>query len=536
MYKVMIVDDEQFILDGLRAIIDWEEYNLSVSACALDGEEAFSFFTRQYMDIVITDITMPRMNGLDLIRKIKKINSDVKFIILSGYSDFQYVKEGIKLGIENYLLKPINVEELTSTLTNTINKIETSINQELYSKNDLNILRNNILYRWATNNIDAQELTERAALLNLNLKYLYYTVSSIKLLFPFDEHDIRNNKKKSKLVSQALKICAATTDYHQDLICFCDLVGDLVFISCRNSQNGQEKMLSMVLNQVKEILNSKLHLNLFITVGRNYKSYLNVYKSYWETKELQNYLLLLTENQIIHYDEVKSLTENNSVITELDFKSFSKLLISKNTTVIFQFIDELFAKLQSSITTTPSDIQNCAIKILLIINRLAEELNLPSNTSKHDYKKLFSNLLKLQSIEQIIKSVKDEIIKFNESLTMEDLQMTPVIRQILNYINSNYASELSIKTLSQKLNINPTYLGQLFQKETGELFSNYVNELRIKKAKELLLTTNLKTKKIASRVGYSDVNYFYKKFKQYTGLSPTELRGKKKYLRMKGCR
>lgn len=123
MYNVLLVDDEKLILEGLKNIIDWEELNLKISDTAENGEEALSKFKQNPADIVITDIMMPKMNGLNLIKEIKAIDNNIKFIILSGYDDFCYTKQAIKLNIENYILKPINEDELLETLKNTILKL-----------------------------------------------------------------------------------------------------------------------------------------------------------------------------------------------------------------------------------------------------------------------------------------------------------------------------------------------------------------------------------------------------------------------------
>ena len=147
MYKVLIADDEPFILEGLADLINWEEHGLQIAGLVSNGLDAKNIVDSSDIDILITDNRMPRMDGIELIKYIAQTEKNIKFIILSGYNDFEYVKEAAKIGIENYLLKPVDEKELISTLINTVDKIE----NEIYKKKELqqgyNILRDNIHFR-----------------------------------------------------------------------------------------------------------------------------------------------------------------------------------------------------------------------------------------------------------------------------------------------------------------------------------------------------------------------------------------------------
>lgn len=182
MYKVLLVDDEPFIIDGLKQIIDWEEYGMEICGTAANGLEASHRLETNPADILITDIRMPKMNGLELIRHLKSRNSATRFIILSGYDDFEYLKESIQLGIENYLLKPVNQEELLATLVTTIRKIESDTNRTLNLPKDIDIIRENILFRWVANLIMPAELLERSSLLGIDLENTQYCVCVLRPL------------------------------------------------------------------------------------------------------------------------------------------------------------------------------------------------------------------------------------------------------------------------------------------------------------------------------------------------------------------
>ena len=150
MYKVFIVDDEPFIIEGLYDIVDWSSFGMEIVYHAGNGQAALQALPEQPVDILITDISMPLMNGLDLIREARQLQPELKVIILSGFNEFEYLKEGMKLGIENYLLKPINVDELQSTLRNTAAKLDQLVKPRLEETYGIQMLKDNILYRWLT--------------------------------------------------------------------------------------------------------------------------------------------------------------------------------------------------------------------------------------------------------------------------------------------------------------------------------------------------------------------------------------------------
>ena len=171
MYKVMLADDENLILQGLENIIEWEELGLEIVNKASNGQEAIDKFKENPVDIVVTDINMPQVTGLELLKELKKINSDVKFIILSGYDDFSYAKKAIELGVENYMLKPIDEEELEKTLKNTINKIK----QEK-EENKSSLGKHNILIKLIKGKLDQGEIEENKECFYMNLNSERYSL------------------------------------------------------------------------------------------------------------------------------------------------------------------------------------------------------------------------------------------------------------------------------------------------------------------------------------------------------------------------
>jgi two-component system response regulator YesN len=525
MYKVILVDDEQFITDGLVAMIDWKSYNLEVVGTASNGDELIKLFNNTPADIIITDIHMPDINGLKLIETIKANSPDVKFIVLSGFDDFAYVQEGIRLGIENYLLKPINKQELILTLKNTVEKIERTVTIENFLKNDFNILKDNILYRWVTNSIDYQELMERADLLGINLDYPYYMVSCIKLVSQHDSNETYYNKERSKTISSLYSLSSSIIKDAPDFMNFCDLNGNIVMILGSNDKYLIKENLEQMLTKIKTIAKNELSTNIFITVGDIEQTYASIHKSYGCAIEIQDYILLVPQDTIIYYNNIADINKKNMIKEELNLEGFAKVLTSDNINEIFNFIDNFFEKIREGKCVTPSDVQNYAIEMmLLIMKHYNNEQNSLLYSATSNFKSLFSSILKINSLSGLKEEIKKQINELSCDSTIGNRNLSPIIKQVLNYVNLNYSKDVCLKSLSAIFNINSAYLGQLFQKEMNESLSEYVNKLRMQKSKELLLTTKLKNADIAIAVGFYDCNYFYRKFKDHFKVSPSELR------------
>lgn len=521
MYKVLLVDDEVLILNGLKNLIQWQQLKLVIEDTALNGEEAFEKFINNPVDIIITDITMPKLNGLQLIRKIKEVNSETKFIILSGYDDFNYAKEGISLGIENYILKPINEEELEATLDNTIKKLESSIKKPLTEEVDLEILKENILYRWANDSISNYELEERSFVLGIDLFYENYAVATIKI-----KEDLKSNSELYFKIYNKVKGCKEELNTS---VVFHDLEGDIIIIYGSDNEDLVYHNMKVVSNKLLKILREEFSLNFFITLGSIEKSYKAVYRSYFAAKELQKYILSRGYNKIISMEHTSETEKQNSYCSSFDVQEFRRLILSKDIKSINAYIDLIYEELFKKDMVKPEELQNTAIKMMLVLKRTLKELNFSAEGEDENLKELIFEVCNLKTMEQLTEALKIKCEELIEKLQNNYNNVSPVIQQVLSYINQNFKEEISLKTLSFKYNVNPSYLGQIFHKEVGMAFSDYLNKVKNEKAKELLLNTNLKVNDIAKMVGYVDTSYFYRRFKEYFGISPSTLRGSKSY-------
>lgn len=505
MYKVYLVDDEPFIIEGLYDIIDWENLGLEIIGHADNGLRALEALKQLPVDILITDISMPTMNGLELIRAVRNSDAnahlnELKIIILSGYDEFEYLKEGMKLGIENYLLKPIDVQEFQETLITMIDKINsvTTVRSPVNDQ-DVRIIKDHIMHRWLTGKIKPHEFEERAELLQLQMDRKYIMV----VLFRCQDEE----GDSCSAVSEVLVDDVAIIPFH-------NTDGDQIFV-CMMDDPIPGKLKAM------ELLSTFQHLcaNCQASIGSIQRLSDGAQLSYLHAKKVQQYTLLFPDRAILDYEEINNETEQVSL--ELPWTEYSKLVLDRNKDELLAQIEHDFTQMLQSQNMTPNRVQQIAIEIVIRFKMELDSIRL------EDCSMLFQEALGKVMEAKTVSEVAD-VIKGVAAMTIESSNgkvRSPVIQQVLKVIHSNYDKDLSLKILSRQFNIHPVYLGHLFQKETGEGFTEYMNKYRIGKAKSFLKDTHLKVHEISKKVGYWEISYFNRQFKKYTGMSPTEYKG-----------
>lgn len=511
MYKILIVDDEPFILEGLRHIIDWEEYDLEIMGEASYGTEALEIIDKNNIDILITDIRMPFMDGFELIRRIRERDLDIKIIILSGYDDFSYVKEAVQLGIENYILKPMSKEELISTLAATRKKIENDLQKKIKLTEGSRVLRDNMLLRWVMNDITKEELLERMTLLGINIESNEYMVVIISAG--------KNGQKPEieKIVNQVL-------DRVIRALSFPDLGGDIILIISDVTDAQKEHLFKKVFPEIQQKLKLYIQDEVFITAGSYENGLQNVYKSYSHARYLQDYRLIMPSKRILSYVETVKSELKGNIELKIDYDALCNFIILKKSEEALTLIEEFYNSLKGFTGLSPSVVYNITIEILFNITSTIKRLKGGKDIFEEmiDIKDMYVNILKVKNIIELKEWLKVVINSSIDYLSTDDDRNKKLIERVLAYIHNNYANEINLKTIASEFSINTAYLGQSFKKQTGESFTNYLNRLRVEKAIELMSKSNLKVNEISKAVGYYNISYYYTMFKKITGVSPNE--------------
>ncbi len=519
MLKAIITDDEQAILKGLSGIIQWEDYGIEIVGQASNGIEALQLIESLNVSILITDIQMPEMNGLALIKEAKRRGYPIKSIILSGYDDFEYVKEAIQLGIENYLLKPIVRDELCSTLMNLIEKINQELNQQNQLRSDSLILRNNILNRWLTNNISPSHLKERSDLLQIDLSGSQYLVCLFKILYE-DHHDISHRE----LINFASEnICSEVLNTHGKVITFCDMNSHIVALFDGSTDLVSDRVHAW-LHECASAINKLLKCDVFITVGSRERNSEEVHRSYSAAVELMNYSLIMPPNSIADHAQIAKESFLNNERIDLDYDRFQQCLSAKNLDQALQYIDITFGKIvqfgDSALLRAYPIVMDLLFRVLNALHRI--KINAETLFNVQDT--MFLHFIHAKTLEELRDWLQSIVVKAIKKMDAEDEVSNPMIQRVLAYLETHFADNVSLKTIAYSFNVNAAYLGQLFIKENGETFSNYLNAKRIEKAVELLADPDLELHEISEKVGYANQSYFNLIFKKTTGMYPSKYR------------
>ena len=506
MYKVMLVDDEKLITEGLKNLIDWEKLNLEVVATANNGEEALRKLKEEKVHIVITDINMPVMTGLDLIKEVKGKDNKTNFIILSGYDEFSYAKKAIEYGVDSYILKPIDEEELEKTLIKLLARIEKSKKE----KKDV-LYKNTKLLQFINGKINKEEILKIEDELNIPLRGKSYTVSSI----------ILNKKNEDGRYINIDEIIEEYSGRTYELLHKFD--GQTILINSWDSDIKNEDILKYF-NFIKDKLIEKIEGDVFIAVGDVTKDIDLLKNSLNSSNKLKKYILTEGTNICLTSEDVTNIKDYKTNFSK-EIERLNKIIIEKDGSGAKMFLEGLI----DDIALTPKNIYDLSIRVVMLIDKISDEFKVDKKYVKDS---LSSNIVELcsestrDSIKAFLASEIEELISVMYSTTK---RYSPVVSQIVSNIEERYSEELSLKTLAYQYNINSSYLGRIFTKEVGMSFSDYLNKVKNTKAKELILETNMKINDIAKAIGYTDTSYFYRKFKKYYGICPSTLREMKNY-------
>ncbi|MGG3503986.1 response regulator transcription factor [Paenibacillus lautus] len=511
MRKVFFVDDEPLIAQGLATIVDWQNYDLHVTGSANDGLQALERLREEPVDLLITDIMMPRMNGLELIKKVKEMHPRTKFIVLSGYEEFEYVKVGITLGIQNYILKPINIEELEATIKHIRGDWEREELKRFRSEEDWKILRSNILQRWVNGEIKSSELKQRAELLGIPLNYVSYQVYVLRLIS--DERPVSQLYRLTSLADEYCRAFSEELGGDHEVICFPDADDDIVVMSVAMNERRDAAREGMRNAMAK--LRELTGLRMWCSEGNaGLNDFKDIQESYRKAKGHFNACLIAGDDMTLYSSPAEPETvQASSPSARPD--TFAKLLIEGDVPSLQAYIESVLGDGSGEQTVPRGTCLNAAVQLMIAAKDMEKN---------PDYSEIFTPMHRINTLQglrnHVWRIVERSLARLQEADQGYSLHVSFLVEQVQHH----YPEELSLKTLSQRLQMHPNYLGQLFQQEVGASFSDYLNQYRIEKATQLLLHTDQKTADIAFSVGYTDSSYFYRQFKKYTGVSPTEMR------------
>ncbi|WP_166543898.1 response regulator transcription factor [Acutalibacter sp. 1XD8-36] len=502
MYTAMVVDDEPLILKGFEKVIPWEEFGIEITDKAESGEQALELLRKKETDILITDIRMQGMSGLELLRNLRELGMHIKTIILSGYDDFQYVKEASQYGIENYLLKPIEESELEETLRHLTQKLDNERRQQASVQESYQLLRNNILSRWVSGTISEEELAARAEFLGFPIDMEWYQAA---ILQPAPS----KHRGDSAGIYSVLQEAGM-----ENLIAFVNWQGQGVLLFCWDGEAGNMAQLDRQVKRCQEALSRALRLKVFVAVAAPRRGWEGAAEGFREAEKLLEYRLVLPPDSVVFEEHIRHEMDGSAV--ETDFKQLDNFIQAGDVSGAKAFLRDTFGGI--SLSAAPETIHILAGEILL---RMSKDFEGGRKQLFAGYLKEIFSLVDMEQLLARLEECVEMVAGWRQSFYRDK---NPVVAAVVSYIRTHYSEEISLKTLAQKYRMNAAYLGQLFKSEVGEMFSEYLCRVRIEGAQELLRTTSLRSHEIAKKVGFGSANYFSNTFKKITGQYPSEYR------------
>lgn len=508
MKKVMLVEDEELILQGVRYIIDWEEISMEVTAMAHNGREALEMYKESPVDIIVTDVEMPFMNGLKLLEEIRKISSRTRCIILSGYDEFEYARTALKLDVEEYILKPINEEQFHQALIHAGEHLD-----EIDRKRAGSMGEKISWHRF----LKGQLKQEEEAFFYEMLPKMEAGTKVCAALMKIDTGTLENGESLDDIQSELQKSAREIKTIY--------LAPDLLFLLLYTDQAAENREILEFYSSFQNNLENSYGIMSFLTLSEATENYTDLPDCYKLASKLQKYRMLEGYGSCIDESHIKERKSEDVVIDETLLR---KTILKKDKEGALSYIEDLFINnLKSEVNVDV--MYQMTLKIAMILQDIKVEYKLIQSDNLRDLSEIIEKIYQADDILGLKAIFTSEVVEIINYLHTEDSHYTPVVKQIMAEVQKNYKEDMNLKTLSYKYHMNASYLGQIFQKEAGCSFAQYLSNTKNGIAKDLILNTNMKINDIAKEVGYPDTSYFYRKFKQCYGVSPASLRTMKKY-------
>ncbi|QGH33877.1 response regulator [Gracilibacillus salitolerans] len=503
LWKVIIVDDERRTRQGIVTLVDWRKLGFEVVDTASDGYIAVEKYKQHSPDLIIIDIKMPRMSGMETIKNIREQDKAVKFLILSGYTEFQYAKQAIQYNVEGYLLKPLEEEELISYLK----KINTAFAEETKYKEN----KKHDQSRSYIDLIIQQKITREVSyFFSEKMKWNYYAILLIRF---FD-------KKQLDLVDIVESIKQYVTKEEGKVFIKNGYVG--VLVKENDVGSNSEKVYYPVYYCLKE--QNLAFIGAVSDCVEQLESIANCYQQ--AVSFLQESFFYEEEYMITPYTPMikeRSIDKAADQLSDYKAKLFYAVEIGDDNT-FKKLMMEVIVLLAKSAYTEMEIKQQVTTLLTYINNKLSVQH--PEVQDKITNK--LSDVVSIQqsySVKQLM-SITFEHLKALSSVIDAD-KSDLIVKRMIHLINKNYDQNIKLDTMADLLHYHKVYLGKIFKETTGEYFKTYLDKVRIENSKRLLLD-GFKVYEVAKMVGYTTSDYFHSKFRKYEGMSPSDYRKSKK--------
>ncbi|MEG0238199.1 MAG: response regulator [Clostridium sp.] len=518
MYKVLIVDDEKLVRIAMRNIVNWDSLGCEIIGCAKDGCEALGLLEKSEVDIVITDLKMPHVDGIELIQEVKKRNINCETLVLSNHGDYELVRRAMKEGAFDYLLKvTIEKEDIESIISQIKKKIESKETSKTYEKiDDDNNFKNALLSMIRGDELDFELKksinSEKYSIFNEGYKIVYFKVDNIERVYKdkIKEHEKLRENIKHIIEENIFK------DVDYKILFVRNHSGIIIF---KNDINiNYIDMVNKITKNIKQYLN----ITISSSISDKYEGIDSIYGCFRKTFDLFQWRFYLGEGSVIDcaiMPKFKNIDYSNIPCAMEIVKCVKERVFDKNNILVDKII--AFIIKEEGEPKRSKEI----FKFIF------------ANIEGNELQNGFKNVEKFENIRKNIDGSKDVLMLkkyLNEEFSSiqewindaSNRTYRKEIEDIISFVDKNIERKITLNMLSKKVNMNESYLSRIFKNETGKNITYFINERKMSKALELLSNKSIMIKEASLMVGIDDQFYFNKLFKKFYGINPSEFKKK----------
>ena len=538
--KVFLVEDEMVIRRGIKNSIDWEKEGYIFCGEASDGELAYPMIIKEKPDILITDIRMPFMDGLELCKLVKKELPNIKILILSGYDEFDYAKEAIRLGVTEYLLKPISSGKLLEAL----NGVSESIRRE---KEDKDLVRKYMEEMRENTEHEKQKFFEQMIAGNLSMADALETGKKYEMNLSAGMYNLllfrftlgKENRKSGELLGEAEYAIEKLTERLEYVFEFQRGVEGWAFLLMADNEEQMSERVKELSKDLEEIMKNYSTIAYFGGIGQPVARLRELEESFREAERALAARFTMELNRIISVEDIR-MAQNVDTLDDIEITSFGE--IEKTRTMLEKFLnngaeDEIDEFVDVYINELPEENlksvlmrQYIIMDTYIVMMSFCEKIEGIEGEMQAQSEELKNSMKTIQTLEEIknyIRMLLKKIIGVRD--TISGRRYSDIIEIAKDQIRKTYMSdEISLNTIAAEVGMSPSYFSSIFSKEMGKTFVEYLTEIRMDRAKELLMCSSMKTSEIGYEVGYKDPHYFSYIFKKTQNCTPKEFRARGK--------
>lgn len=527
--KMIIVDDEKPIRDLLKASIDWDSLGINIAGEADCTQEALELVESELPDIVITDICMPMTDGIELSRQIIEKYPNTKILIFTGHDEFDYATRSIKVGITDFLLKPLDEDEILKAIEKVKEDILTDRLQEdkykklgQYLEENRQYLEERCLNSLIAKNFDDEQIKQRLEYLGINFQEKFFQIAVIDVMSSMTSEDSEQTRLFLNLECQRLLKEYFTSA--EEIYMFSDINYQNVLLLNNSSINFLE-----CLEDIKFQIITRQKCYVSVGIGNHYDSMEQISLSYTQACLALKYRVVVGRNQIVNYKEIDISSEKQHIFYGDQKEDLTTYLKTGQLSKVIELIDTIFDKQNIGRTLDIIPARVAATNILSNVMNVLYETGLSDNEIFYEVIEVYERVFKFETIMDIQQSIKTLVIKTSQIIDeIKNRRENRIVEEIKAYLSQAYSdSTLSLTSVAKQFYLNSSYLSRCFKQETGVTFIEYLTKIRMEESMRLIRSTNARAYQIGEMVGIPDPKYFSQSFKKYAGMTVNEFKKEK---------